>query len=238
MYTIYKHLNNEEEIIYIGKSKSLLYRQRQHRENSEWFGEIDSIEYCIFDSKIEMDIAELYYINKYNPKYNSKDKRNDNVSNITIENLQWLEFDMNELLIQNSKKENKAIGDEYLELVKRFITTDKYIVTKDYIDEDVVYCDWHKMKSNRLIQRIDKISSKENKIRTKNGRVYKFSDIILLERLEEYDEDCLLMEECFYLLFSNYISIKNYKEFEYGNIDGIKTRIIKKEYIEENIEWD
>ena len=103
MYTIYKHLDNDENIIYIGKSKSLLYRQRQHRESSEWFSEIDSIEYCIFDSKIEMDIAELYYINKYNPKYNGKDKRNDSVSNINIENLQWLEFDMNELLIQNNK---------------------------------------------------------------------------------------------------------------------------------------
>ena len=62
MYTVYKHLDNEENIIYIGKSKSLLHRQRQHSKNAEWFDEIDSIEYCVLDSKIEMDIVELYLI--------------------------------------------------------------------------------------------------------------------------------------------------------------------------------
>lgn len=107
MYTVYKHLNENEEIIYVGKSKSLLYRQRQHKDKSDWFDEIDSIEYCTLNSKTEMDLVEVYLINTLNPKYNKKDKREDDLSNINLGEIDWLEFDMNELFVQNSKKEDK-----------------------------------------------------------------------------------------------------------------------------------
>ena len=110
MYTVYKHLNENEEIIYVGKSKSLLYRQRQHKDKSDWFDEIDSIEYCTLNSKTEMDLVEVYLINTLNPKYNKKDKREDDLSNINLGEIEWLEFDMNELVVQNNKKENK-IGE-------------------------------------------------------------------------------------------------------------------------------
>ena len=107
MYTVYKHLNENEEIIYVGKSKSLLYRQRQHKDKSDWFDEIDSIEYCTLNSKTEMDLIEIYLINTLSPKYNKKDKREDDLSNINLGAIEWLEFDMNELVVQNNKKENK-----------------------------------------------------------------------------------------------------------------------------------
>lgn len=106
MYTVYKHLDNEENIIYIGKSKSILHRQRQHAKNSEWFDEINSIEYCVLDSKIEMDIVELYLINTLNPKYNKKDKREDKFGSINISELNWMEFDMHEIqTIHKPKKD-------------------------------------------------------------------------------------------------------------------------------------
>ena len=108
MYTVYKHLDNEENIIYIGKSKSLLHRQRQHSKNAEWFDEIDSIEYCVLDSKIEMDIVELYLINTLNPKYNKKDNRNDEFNNINIIELKWLKFDLYEIKIKNKLKNSNC----------------------------------------------------------------------------------------------------------------------------------
>ena len=73
MYNVYRHLNKNGEIIYIGKSKNLLSRQRSHRDNSSWFDDIDKIEYINLSSKIEMDVAELYLINKYTPINNKKD---------------------------------------------------------------------------------------------------------------------------------------------------------------------
>ena len=75
MYNVYIHLNKDGEIIYIWKSKNLLSRQRSHRDNSNWFNDIDKIEYINFNSKIEMDVAELYLINKHTPINNKKDNR-------------------------------------------------------------------------------------------------------------------------------------------------------------------
>jgi len=90
MYTVYKHLDEDENILYIGKSKSLLYRQRQHKKNAEWFEEVDSIEYCTFSSKSEMDLVEVYLINTLSPKYNKKDKRDDIFTSLKLDELNWL----------------------------------------------------------------------------------------------------------------------------------------------------
>ena len=130
MYTVYKHLNENEEIIYVGKSKSLLYRQRQHKDKSDWFDEIDSIEYCTLNSKTEMDLVEVYLINTLNPKYNKKDKREDDLSNINLGEIDWLEFDMNELFVQNSKKENKI--DEFVYNHEDFVEKCLKTKTKKY----------------------------------------------------------------------------------------------------------
>ena len=110
MYNVYRHLDKNEGIIYIGKSKNLLSRQRNHRDNSSWFDDINKIEYMNFCSKIEMDVAELYLINKYTPINNKKDNRGDDVG-IVIINENWINFDMSELKIKNKSKPKCKITD-------------------------------------------------------------------------------------------------------------------------------
>lgn len=110
MYNVYRHLDKNEGIIYIGKSKNLLSRQRNHRDNSSWFDDINKIEYMNFCSKIEMDVAELYLINKYTPINNKKDNRGDDVGIVTI-NENWSNFDMSELKIKNKSKPKCKITD-------------------------------------------------------------------------------------------------------------------------------
>lgn len=107
MYNIYRHINKSGEIIYIGKSKNLLSRQRNHRDNSSWFSEVENIEYITLDSKIEMDIAELYLINKFSPINNKKDNRADMVNIVEI-NCEWIKFNMSELDIKNKIKFSKS----------------------------------------------------------------------------------------------------------------------------------
>ena len=151
MYTVYKHLNNEEEIIYIGKSKSLLHRQRQHSKNSEWFDEIDSIEYCVLDSKIEMDIVELYLINTLNPKYNKKDKREDKVENISIKELEWLEFDICELYTDKILCKPKSFDCSYEDFIFDNIGNVKHIscfVKNGYLNK--VNADENKDKCGKI----------------------------------------------------------------------------------------
>ena len=110
MYNVYRHLNKNGEIIYIGKSKNLLSRQRNHRDNSSWFDDIDKIEYINLSSKIEMDVAELYLINKYTPINNKKDNRADSISIVSI-NEDWNNFNIKELK-RHVKKDNKKFEIE------------------------------------------------------------------------------------------------------------------------------
>lgn len=68
---IYRFINKENEIIYIGKAKDLKSRIKNHNHlTEECYSEVAFIEYATFDTEHEMDFAERYYIQKINPKYN------------------------------------------------------------------------------------------------------------------------------------------------------------------------
>ena len=229
MYTVYKHLNNEEEIIYIGKSKSLLHRQRQHSKNSEWFDEIDSIEYCVLDSKIEMDIVELYLINTLNPKYNKKDKREDKFGTVNISELNWLEFDMSEL---DSVKNNiKNLAYDYEKFISENINKDMLFSVIGNLNELFVVDDIsieRKLVRNRLL-----------------NKVCNFSEIIIYEPTpqEFYEGDflkyrCLYCEENFDFVLKNKAKNTKVCYFEgtwYDVVIGLKGLKSNKH---EDIKWD
>ena len=227
MYTVYKHLDNEENIIYIGKSKSLLHRQRQHVKNAEWFDDIDSIEYCVLDSKIEMDIIELYLINTINPKYNKKDKRRDTVENVNINELNWLEFDMNEIhtveKIINHKKYNH---DDFIG------SNIKIGMLVGLIYETKVLYEIHGINKKLKLVKNDTFE-----------KVFKFSDI-LIYKLDEDGQDFIF--NCIYStdnehLIKNHIGIN--KTVCYGG-GGASTRIgmtkvkSNQEIYYDSLNWD
>ena len=69
---VYRFINKENEIIYIGKAKELKSRIKNHNHlTEECYSEVAFIEYATFDTEYEMDFAERYYIQKINPKYNT-----------------------------------------------------------------------------------------------------------------------------------------------------------------------
>lgn len=73
----YKFINNNDEIIYIGKAEILENRINKNGHKSrhlpkECYDEIKVIQYTSFNTKYDMDFAEKYYIKKYKPKYNDK----------------------------------------------------------------------------------------------------------------------------------------------------------------------
>ena len=124
MYNVYRHLDKNGDIIYIGKSKNLATRQKSHRDNSEWFLDINSIEYITLDSKIEMDIAELYLINKHSPINNKKDNRSDSVAIVNME-CNWIKFNMEELERRNkiSISTNFLSDKDSIKLSKSMVST-------------------------------------------------------------------------------------------------------------------
>ncbi len=75
---VYIMKDKNEEIIYVGKGKSLIKRVRQYFQSTEnkhpkvvaMVRQIDDFEYIIVDNEVEALILEANLIKKYRPKYN------------------------------------------------------------------------------------------------------------------------------------------------------------------------
>lgn len=72
-YSVVYFMFFEDEIIYIGKSLNgrLNSRMRSHQTHSEFFKTCARIEVIVFDNASECSLYEIYYIEKFKPKFNS-----------------------------------------------------------------------------------------------------------------------------------------------------------------------
>ena len=72
---VYRFLNKENEVIYVGKTEALSHRIASHFSRGhlpkKCYEEVNKIEFIPMQSTVLMDIKEIYYINLYKPKYNS-----------------------------------------------------------------------------------------------------------------------------------------------------------------------
>lgn len=118
---VYRFINKDGEIIYIGKAKFINQRLNNHKHLSEeCYKEVDIIEYCIFETEYEMDLAERYYIPKIKPKYNTMLSNNTlNISISEFDNKDWLVY-------KNPKKPKKPIEDKKV-LSENVINFEKYL---------------------------------------------------------------------------------------------------------------
>jgi len=117
---IYRFLNKDNEIIYIGKAGNLISRMNNHNHlPKECYDETVYIEYTEFETEDEMDLAERYYIPKYKPKYNIVMR--DRVINFTLSELEnriWSIFKKEDYVnteYNNKKSVRELITDEYYE---------------------------------------------------------------------------------------------------------------------------
>ena len=69
-YHIYKFVNENGSVLYVGKSKNIKSRIQSHIREKDWIQENQNIYIAEACSQTDMDIYELYYINKLSPKYN------------------------------------------------------------------------------------------------------------------------------------------------------------------------
>jgi hypothetical protein len=107
MYYVYRFINENSKIIYVGKTKRIIkQRLDEHFSTSghlpkECYSQVKKIEYIEILSKVDMDIKELYYINKWIPIYNDKDKYEEEFSIVIDENEKWIEYNRNEFICEN-----------------------------------------------------------------------------------------------------------------------------------------
>lgn len=85
-YYVYRFLNENDDILYVGKTRQLIKkRMRDHfgsqgHLSTECYSEVANVEYLKLGSRMEMDIVEIYYINKYKPLFNVHLKYEENLT--------------------------------------------------------------------------------------------------------------------------------------------------------------
>ena len=105
IYRLYKDNN----IVYIGKSKNLLKRIRVHTG-------FDEFDFVTLNSSADLDIYEIYYINKYKPELNKDCNSNDELS-VELKELTFSErfnkYDLSpKRMTVESRRINKILNKE------------------------------------------------------------------------------------------------------------------------------
>ena len=69
---VYVMYDKDDQVLYVGKTKDMYNRMSQHfgvcRE--DWKDEVYKMKVAKFNNEVDMSIAEIYFINKFRPKYN------------------------------------------------------------------------------------------------------------------------------------------------------------------------
>lgn len=69
-YYIYKFIDEKENVLYVGKTKNLESRLKDHIRDKKWLMPGVRFYFAKTVNPTDMDIYETYYINKLNPRYN------------------------------------------------------------------------------------------------------------------------------------------------------------------------
>lgn len=113
-------LLKEKSPLYVGKTKNLHRRLLQHSKDKWWFFNVDKILYFDFDNKTDMDIYEIYYINKYMPPFNSDVKNEKSFShelpNVDFKELSVIDFIKMSSYSSYNKIERPTIHLSYFEI--------------------------------------------------------------------------------------------------------------------------
>lgn len=125
MYYLYRFLDKNGNVIYVGRTdQPLIDRINTHNHLPErCYKDRKKIEYSICKDKPTLVIYELYYINKWKPKYNTVQKYKDEIG-LQLPELTWELYNPKDFFQNNTKnKKKKKYGIEPRE--KRICTNKK-----------------------------------------------------------------------------------------------------------------
>ena len=119
---IYKMFDKNNKIIYIGKTIDIDQRIRQHMmdKDKNWFKTVSKIYYAECLNKTDMDIYEIYYINKLVPLHNKQSVNGCEFSQ-ELDELNFVESGFNiklELSKVNKKQKDKKKSQQEKELTQ------------------------------------------------------------------------------------------------------------------------
>lgn len=123
----YRFINNDSEVIYVGKAENLEQRLKAHRSKKEnKYKEMKYVEYIEVEKEIDAFILETYYINKYDPKYNNNWQKKDG-TNLKIYDYRWELYTPSTLnTINQLKAYNKELEEKNYKMKKHYEATVTY----------------------------------------------------------------------------------------------------------------
>ena len=157
-FFIYKMYDVNKNLLYVGKTTNLESRMTQHFAKQEvkdhpWKKDVNIIEAYETKSQSDMDILEIYCINKERPKYNVQSVTDYPTINIDYKFLNV--YEMNNPLGQNNtdKLEELNVSDEDRKLIKsRLILLDKNepLYKKTKRDKDISKYELNRMSDDEI----------------------------------------------------------------------------------------
>lgn len=202
---IYRFVNKDGDIIYIGKAKRLRNRLNSHTHLPlECYEERERIEFCTFETEDEMDLAERYFIPKVKPKYNSIfSERTISFDIPTFDNVEWYIYGTKkeiETQIEEKAKELRRIKFESevktfpqeIERLKNEIEVQWKIYRDPNSDDDAINKADHRIDELRETLRhkrelLFEFIVGEHPDNIKHGQLMVENDVFSLEELFEKD---------------------------------------------------
>ncbi len=135
-FCVYKFYNEKDNLLYVGKTTNLKNRINSHSLDKYWWKEVKYILYAHCNSATDMDIYEIYYINKLHPKYNKQSVNNDNFS-FNLNELQFKRIENTYTKHNNKDKYIKYKPNKNIEKLKDIVFPKKVI----YINENIFELD-------------------------------------------------------------------------------------------------
>jgi len=93
MNFVYRYVNEDDEIVYVGKTNSMKRRVAEHLTNEHWTKDNNfKIEYIMLCNKTEEQMYESHYISLWQPKFNT-DKKNFGSATFNIPEKEWVLYE-------------------------------------------------------------------------------------------------------------------------------------------------
>ena len=123
-FYVYRFLDVENQIIYVGKTNNIKNRMRQHFGKNghlpeECYEQVSLVECIELDSESDMSVLELYFINKWKPVYNSS-KKYSSIMSIEIDESSfcWESIEQMEYNPKGEIDALKQVADKYKNQLK------------------------------------------------------------------------------------------------------------------------
>lgn len=117
MYFIYKFYDKEDKLLYVGESINIPNRMSAHLSENSWKKkEIKKILYAKCKTKTDMDLYEVFYINKLKPKYNIQ-HLNDDAPSFELPELEFKLYNhVKKIKITKSEVKKERIYNNKIEI--------------------------------------------------------------------------------------------------------------------------